>query len=336
MQEIRMPLGWFDLDGFINKTLSFLDGKVNYPTLAITWAEAPGRCPNDETDENWDFRSKLLNEPVYVFFPLALPDMEGSFKCADGTSYLVRARDLDEEYNEDPAEECEEDSDERFVIEDIIGALLRVDGNEMTVNLAVCPLSGCIPPPTIDLLDEGHFLEQLIVDFVNRFVIRDAQEPNPEEAVQRLCEECQRRSAAQKPTDMKQEMKQGIKTFFREDAGKGFDVVIMPETPFKDFSVVIDTRTEDCIKRQYAYSYYDRRKALKDTYVFARGEVIVEEWKHTQGWGPKSGMNRERAVKLFWECLKEAKQELESEGIKVELRFAQKKEEPFYLSWLAP
>jgi hypothetical protein len=46
-------------------------------------------------------------------------------------------------------------------------------------------------------------------------------------------------------------------------------------------------------------------------------------------------MNRERAVKLFWEFLKAAKQELESEGIEVKLRFAQKKEEPFDLSWLA-
>ena len=182
-------------------------------------------------------------------------------------------------------------------------------------------MCGCCPPPTVDLLPDGGFLEQPLVEFVNGFVIQDAQEPTPEEAVQQLCEECQRRSATQKPSDMRQEMKERIKTLFREDAGKGFDVVIWPETQFKDFSVVIETRTQDCIKREYAYSYYERRKALRDTYLFARGEVIVEEWKHTQSWGPKSGMNLERAVKLFWDCLKEAKQEVESEGREVKLRF---------------
>jgi hypothetical protein len=151
--------------------------------------------------------------------------------------------------------------------------------------------------------------------------MQDAQEPTPEEAAQQFCEECQRRSATQKPSDMRQEMKERIKKLFREDGGKGFDVVISPETQFKDFSVVIDTRTEDCIKRQYAYSYYERRKTLRDTYIFARGEVIVEEWQHSQSWGPKSGMNLERAEKLFWDVLKEAKQELENEGTEVKLRF---------------
>ena len=336
MTEIRIPLEKFDLDSFIDGTLAFLKGKADSPTLAITWVDEPGRYSNDETDVNWDFKSKLLTEPVSVFFPLALPDMEGSFECADGTSYLVTARDFYEEDDTDPEQEYDEDPDERFVMEDIIGALLRVDGNEMTVNLAVCPMSGCIPPPTIDLLPEGHFLEKRLVDFVNGFVIQDAQEPTPEEAVQRLCEECQRRSATQKPSDMRQEMKQKIKALLREDAGKGFDVVIWPETQFKDFSVVIETRTQDCIKREYAYSYYERRKTLRDSYLFARGEVIVEEWEHTQSWGPKSGMNLERAVKLFWDCLKEAKQEVEGKGIKVQLRIQQKKERPYDLSWLAP
>jgi hypothetical protein len=327
MKEIRMPLKWFDLDGFITETLRFLDGKANYPTLAITWVGAPGRCPNDETDENWDFRSKLLTESVFLFFPLALPDMEGSFDCADGSSYLVTARDFYGEDDEEPVKEYDDDPEERFVIEDVIGALLRVDGNEMTVNLAVCPMSGCLPPPTVDLLVDGHFLERLLVYFMNRFVIRDAQEPISEEAVQRLCEECQRRSATQKPSDMKQEMKQRIKELLSEDAGKEFDVVIGPETEFKSFSVMIDTRTEDCIKRQYAYSYYERRKTLRDTYVFARGEVFAEEWEHTQTWGPKSGMNLQRAAKLFWDALDEAKQELETEGREVNLRFLENQRE---------
>jgi hypothetical protein len=327
MQAKRIPLKKFDLDGFICETLRFLDGKANYPTLAITWVEAPGRYPNDEADESWDFKAKLLTEAVYLFFPFALPDMEGSFDCADGRSYLVTASDFYREGDEGPAEEYDDNPDERFAIEDIIGSLLRVDGHEMTMNLAICPLSGCIPPPTIDLLPEGHFIEQKLMDFVNRFVIRDSQEVDSAETVQRLCEVCQRRSATQKPSDMKQEMKERIKTLFREDAGKGFDVVIWPETQFKDFSVVIDTRTEDCIKRQYAYSYYERRKTLRDTYVFARGEVVAEEWEHSQTWGPKSGMNLERATKMFWDALQEAKRELESQGREVKLRFLEDQRE---------
>ena len=70
MKEMRIPLEWFDLDGFINETLKFLDRKVDHPTLATTWVEAPGRRPHDENDENWDFRAKLLSEPVDPLLPV--------------------------------------------------------------------------------------------------------------------------------------------------------------------------------------------------------------------------------------------------------------------------
>jgi hypothetical protein len=169
MRKILIASETFDLDGFISETLRFLDDKVDQPTLAITWVEAPGRYPNDETDENWDFRAKLMNEPVYLFFPFALPDMEGSFDCADGRSYRVRAEDV---WGKD--EECEEegydDSDEEFVLEDIIGYLIRLDKGTFEVNLAICPLRGGYPPPTVDLLDENHFLEKQQADFLNRFI----------------------------------------------------------------------------------------------------------------------------------------------------------------------
>ncbi len=170
MKEIRIPLEKFDLDGFIKETLRFLDDKVDHPTLAITWVVAPGSYPNDETDENWDFRSKLLNEHVYLFFPFALPDMEGSFDCADGQPYRVRAEDVwgkDEEWDD---EEGYDDDDEEFTIEDIIGYLIRFDNGRFEVNPAVCPLSGGYPSPTVDLLNENHFLEKQQADFLNRFI----------------------------------------------------------------------------------------------------------------------------------------------------------------------
>ena len=86
MKEVRIPLEKFDLDGFINKTLRFLDEKADPAYFSHYVGGSSRRYPNDETDENWDFRSKLLSEPVYLFFPFALPDMEGSFDCADGLS----------------------------------------------------------------------------------------------------------------------------------------------------------------------------------------------------------------------------------------------------------
>lgn len=321
MHEIRVPLEWFDLDGFITETLRFLDNHVDHPTLAITWVQAPGRCPNDETDRNWNFRAKLLDESVFLFFPFAITDMEGSFDCADGQSYRHASYGIEEVDEGEDEPEYEDETDESPFGDDVIGYLIKVEDGTITLNSSICAICGCYPPPTVDLLPDADFLEGPLVEFVNSFVIQDAQKPTPEEVVQRSCEECQRRSATRKPSDMKQEMKQRIKELLSEDAGKGFDVIIGPETEFKSFSVVIETRTEDCIKREFAYSYYDRHKTLRDTYVFARGEVIVEEWKHTQGWGPKSGMNLERAAKLFWDAFQEAKQELESEGREVNLRF---------------
>ncbi|MFH1114174.1 MAG: hypothetical protein V1792_09660 [Pseudomonadota bacterium] len=175
MNAIRVPLEKFDLDGFINKTLKFLDYKADYPTLAITWVEAPGRYPNDETDENWDFRSKLLCEPVYLFFPFALPDMEGSFDCADGQSYRVTAKDYYGEDEEWDDEEGYDDDDEEFSIEDIIGYLIRFIDGVFDINLAICPLSGGFPPPTVDLLDEKHFLEKKLIDFISGFVSADTE-----------------------------------------------------------------------------------------------------------------------------------------------------------------
>ena len=123
MKEIRIPSAKFDLDGFISETLRFLDGKANYPTLAITWVEAPGRYPNDETDESWDFKAKLLTEAVYLFFPFALPDMEGSFDCADGQSYKDpwdAMQGLDEGEEEPEDEDVEDETDESpFIGEDL-------------------------------------------------------------------------------------------------------------------------------------------------------------------------------------------------------------------------
>jgi hypothetical protein len=172
MREIRIPLENFHLDGFISKTLRFLDSKVNYPTLAITWVDAPGRIPNDETDENWDFRSKLFNEPVFLFFPFAIPDLEGSFDCADGRSYKDpwdAMQGLDEG-EEEPEDEDRKTDDRPFFGETLVGYLIRVEEGTIGLTSAVCAMCGCCPPPTVDLLPDGGFLEKPLVDFVSLFM----------------------------------------------------------------------------------------------------------------------------------------------------------------------
>ncbi len=207
MKEIRIPLEKFDLDGFINETLKFLDRKVDHPRLAITWVEAPGRCPNDETDKNWDFRSKLLSEPVYLFFPFALPDLEGSFNCADGQSYMHPSDAGDRSYGGEAESEYEEEIEENPLREDIIGYLVQVKDGTISIMSAICPLCGCCPPPTVDLLPDGYFLEQPLVNFIKGFVPKDLQASSSDEIAPRLDQELRNANTTQKPSDMKKEMK---------------------------------------------------------------------------------------------------------------------------------
>jgi hypothetical protein len=165
-----MPLEWFDVEGFITETMRYLDERVNYPTLAITWVEAPGSCPNDETDENWDFRSKLLREGVYLFFPFAITDMEGSFDCADGQSYRHASFGIEEVDEGEEESEYEDEIDESPFGDDVIGYLIKVEDETITLNSSICAICGCCPPPTVDLLPDGDFLEEPLVGFIKRFI----------------------------------------------------------------------------------------------------------------------------------------------------------------------
>lgn len=226
MKEIRIPLKKFDLDGFISATLKFLDRKVDHPSLAITWVEAPDGCPNYETDENWDFRSKLLNEPVYLFFPFALPDLEGSFNCADGQSYM-HPSDALQDFNVGEEEFKDQDeTDESPFGASIIGYLIQVEDGTISLTSAVCAMCGCLPPPTVDLLPDGYFLEQPLVNFIKGFVLRDLQSSSSDEIAPRLDQEPRNANTTQKPSDMKKEMKHRINAVLVEDDGKGCDVVI--------------------------------------------------------------------------------------------------------------
>jgi hypothetical protein len=161
MKEISIPLEKFDLDGFIDKVLDFLKSQVTEdvdPSCAIFWVESPGECPNDGDEGGWDFRSKLLNDRVFLFFPFALSSYEGSFECADGNCYTVLSEDEDE------------NDDQYSVEEDVVGYLVRVSDGSISIASAICPLSGSIPPPTIDLLVDCKELEQPMLDFIHRFI----------------------------------------------------------------------------------------------------------------------------------------------------------------------
>jgi hypothetical protein len=161
MKEIRVSLDKFDLDGFIGKVLDYLKPLVSEsvdPCCAISWVEAPGRYPHDADEHGWDFRSRLLNDRVFLFFPFAYPDYRGSFNCADGGCYRV------------PVEDEDEYDDQFLVEEDVVGYLVRVSDGVISIASAICPLSGSIPPATIDLLPDCKELEQPMIDFIQGFM----------------------------------------------------------------------------------------------------------------------------------------------------------------------
>jgi hypothetical protein len=161
MKEIRVPLKKFDLDAFIGKVLNFLTAQVLEgidPSCATYWVESPGHSLQDGGDGGWDFRSKLVNDGVRVFFPFAIPDYKGSFECADCNRYRVPAEDEDE-YDA----QCS-------VEEDIVGYFVHVSDGVISIASAICPLSGSMPPATIDLLSDCKELEQPMIDFIHGFM----------------------------------------------------------------------------------------------------------------------------------------------------------------------
>jgi hypothetical protein len=169
MKEMRIPLEKFDLDGFVSGIMIFLKSRTlegSDPSPLICWAESPGAELQFVDENGWDFRSKLLNEPDYLFFPFAHPDLRGSFDCADGQSYRVRVNHLWGEDGKCADLEKREESDEPVLVEVIFGYLVRLDGGEVEVILADFPLMGF----TVNPICDGHFLEQQMVDFINRFI----------------------------------------------------------------------------------------------------------------------------------------------------------------------
>ena len=164
MKDINVPLENFDLDGFINKTMDFLKAQASEdldPSGSIYWVESPGRCPHDEGEKGWDFRSKLLEGKVFLFFPFGFSDLEGSFDCADGNSYTDRSGE---------AESAEDEDDDCLCGDDIIGYLARVNDGSISIQFAICALAVCLPPPTVDLLTDCRVLEQPITQFIQGFV----------------------------------------------------------------------------------------------------------------------------------------------------------------------
>lgn len=171
MKEIRIPMEKFDLDGFINETLRFLETVVSEecdPSYGITWVEAPGGYPYDGDTTGWDFRSKLMNESVYLFFPFASFFGEKLVGCADGNSYQCPWKNSG---YWDPSQDEDDEGDELpFTVEDLVGYLVRVEDGTISIMSATSgPFAG-MPPFRVDLLPGGDFLEQPLVDFVNRFI----------------------------------------------------------------------------------------------------------------------------------------------------------------------
>jgi hypothetical protein len=136
MKEIRISMEKFDLDGFIKKVLEFLESVVSEecdPTYGITWSETPDGYPRYGSEEGWDFKTKLLDEPVILFFPFASFWGEKTVRCADGNLYQCPWKNTG---YWDPCEDEDEGDDEEnpFGCEDLVGYLVRVQDGTICIT----------------------------------------------------------------------------------------------------------------------------------------------------------------------------------------------------------
>jgi len=167
MKHIHMPLEKFDLDGFINKTISFIEAQISKkidPSAAIVWVEAPGRGPYDEGDHGWDFKAKLMEGEVFLLFPFALPGDSIELHCADGKSYNISSDSPDDE-------ESEEGVYVDTFFDATIGYLVRVDNGTISLSSAICPIpGGCGPFARVNLYPDAGVLEQPMTEFIQGFI----------------------------------------------------------------------------------------------------------------------------------------------------------------------
>ena len=164
MKDINVPVENFDLDGFINKTMDFLKTQSSEevdPSAFITWVESPGRGPNDEGEKGRDFKAKLLEGKVFLFFPFASPGDPVELHCADGNSYS-----LSSDEDEDGEGSYEDEFFDAFV-----GYLVRVDNRTISFSSAICPVVvGCGPLSRINLHPDCGVFEQPMTEFIQGFV----------------------------------------------------------------------------------------------------------------------------------------------------------------------
>ncbi|MGO9570623.1 MAG: hypothetical protein ACLP5H_24090 [Desulfomonilaceae bacterium] len=169
MQEISVPLDKFDLDGFINKTISFIEAQISKeidPSAAIVWVEAPGRGPHDESDQGWHFKAKLMGGEAFLLFPFALPGDSTEPHCADGKSYNISTDSSDDD-------EYEEGGYVDTFFDATVGYLVRVDNGTISLSSAICPIAGgCGPPARVNLYPDCGVLEQPMTEFVWGFLRR--------------------------------------------------------------------------------------------------------------------------------------------------------------------
>ncbi len=152
MKEIRIPLGQFDLEGFLTSTIEFLSewfpSEVD-PNYGIVWVQDIGDVPVFGAESGWDVLCALKEERKTVFFPFAYSDDDGTLICADWITYL---RPL-----------TEENYDGRILVgwEDLIGFVVQITDGTVIINSAIYAGGACPgPEQRVDFYPNHGLLEE--------------------------------------------------------------------------------------------------------------------------------------------------------------------------------
>jgi hypothetical protein len=162
MKEISIPLEYFNMDPFVDKTIDFIKSRIypgTNPICEIVCVEQPGDVPISDLKTEWEVRASLNEGMRSFFFTFAYADEDGLLVCADGKSY--RSGDDDE------------DSEDGILIgmEDSLGYLVKVENGLVIINTAI-HAGGAFPGPlsSVELVKDCYVLEAPMAKFIGTFV----------------------------------------------------------------------------------------------------------------------------------------------------------------------
>jgi hypothetical protein len=168
--EMSIPLGKFDFNGLVQKTLDFAEDCLASPYFAIPWTVGQKSEPHygkDEGDETYpddipleadrDYYNEMVCEGKSLFFTFTASNVGEPVECADGKAY---------------GNEGEDDGDEELGIGegDSFGFLLKYQNGLITVSSASSFGGDCMRGPEIEKTEDCGIFERPMEKFINKFI----------------------------------------------------------------------------------------------------------------------------------------------------------------------